>query len=240
MRFLLGRVLPCLLLLAVWPADAALVVFGDGRLLRVDEFRLEGTDRIVLELPGGGSMTIPIELVERIVDDEYERPKPGSTGDGAAVAGAGDPGSRRSVRAFEGDVSAASPYGKEILEAARAHRIDPALIAAVIKAESNFVPSAVSPKGARGLMQLMPATARRMGVRRDFDPAENIRGGTAYLAELAGRFGETAVELILAAYNAGEQAVENYGGVPPYRETQAYVKKVTALWRDAHATRPAS
>ena len=183
-------------------------------------------------------MTIPIELVERIVDDEYERPKPGSAGDGAAAAR--DPGSRRSVRAFEEDLPAASPYGTEILEAARAHRIDPALIAAVIKAESNFVPSAVSPKGARGLMQLMPATARRMGVRRDFDPAENIRGGTAYLAELAGRFGETAVELILAAYNAGEQAVENFGGVPPYRETQAYVKRVTTLWRDAHATRPAS
>jgi soluble lytic murein transglycosylase-like protein len=73
-----------------------------------------------------------------------------------------------------------------------------------------------------------------MGVRRDFDPRENIRGGTAYLAELAERFGETAVDLILAAYNAGERAVLEFGGVPPYRETQAYVKKVTELWRAAH------
>jgi hypothetical protein len=240
MRFLSGRFLPCLLLLAVWRADGALVVFGDGRLLRVDAFGLEGADRIVLALPGGGQMTIPLELVDRIVDEEYERPQPGNAGDGATLASAPDAGPRRSVRAFEETLPVVSPYAKEILEAARLHRIDPALIAAVIKAESNFVPSAISPKGARGLMQLMPATARRMGVRRDFDPRENIRGGTAYLAELAGRFGETAVELILAAYNAGERAVEDFGGVPPYRETQAYVKKVTALWRDARAARPAS
>ncbi|HUM01377.1 MAG TPA: lytic transglycosylase domain-containing protein [Thermoanaerobaculia bacterium] len=240
MRFLPVRILPCLLLLAVWRADGALVVFGDGRLLRVDSFGLEGADRIVLSLPGGGRMTIPLELIDRIVDDEYERPALPNEPDGRRPASAGADLSQRSVRAFEEKFPVVSPYSKEILQAAREFRIDPALIAAVIKAESNFVPSAISPKGARGLMQLMPATARRMGVGRDFDPRENIRGGTAYLAELAARFGETSVELILAAYNAGERAVEDFGGVPPYRETQAYVKKVTALWRDAWAARPSS
>jgi len=131
-------------------------------------------------------------------------------------------------------------YADLINAVAAEHGVDPGLVKAIIRTESNFDQHAVSRKGAQGLMQLMPGTAGRYAVSNAFDPAENIRGGTAYLAELAGRFGETAVELILAAYNAGEQAVENYGGVPPYRETQAYVKKVTALWRDAHATRPAS
>jgi soluble lytic murein transglycosylase-like protein len=79
-------------------------------------------------------------------------------------------------------------------------------------------------------MQLMPATARRLGVTSPFDPAQNVRGGAAYLSELAERYGETKVELILAAYNAGEGAVEAYGGVPPYRETREYVRRVGRLW----------
>lgn len=213
--------------------DAALVVFGDGRILQVASFRLLDADDVVLSLPGGGEMTIPLDLVDRIVDEEYERPAPGNGEGGATRAGAPAGGSRRSVRAFEDGSPGTSPYSKEIFEAARKYRIDPALIAAVIRAESNFVPSAISRKGARGLMQLMPATARRLGVARHFDPKENILGGTAYLAELAERYGETSVELILAAYNAGERAVEEYGGVPPYRETLAYVRRVTDFWTSA-------
>jgi len=237
MTLSLGRILPGLLLLAALPADGALVVFGDGRHLRVESYVLESEESIVLSLPGGGRMTIPLELVDRIVDEEYERPLPSAD---ASRAG-GPPGPPRpSVRAVSGSLPAGAPYSKEILEAAKKHRIDPALVAAVIRAESNFVPSAVSRKGARGLMQLMPATARRMGVRRDFDPRENIAGGTAYLAELAERFGDDAAELILAAYNAGERAVEEFGGVPPYRETRAYVKKVTELWRGARGEGGAS
>ena len=212
-----------LLLAGALPARGVLVVFGDGRLLRVESYELEDEERIALSLPGGGRITIPLERIDRIVDEEYERPQSGIAGDGGALAGAPDAGSRRSVRAFGERLPAASLYSQEILDAAKTHRVDPALIAAVIKAESNFDPSAISRKGARGLMQLMPATARRLGVRSAFDPRENIRGGTAYLAELADRFGDTAVELILAAYNAGERAVEEFGGVPPYRETRAYV-----------------
>lgn len=240
MKVLSGIVLSGLLLAGALPARGVLVVFGDGRLLRVEAYQLEDEERIALSLPGGGTITIPLELVDRIVDEEYERPRPGNAGDGGAVASAPDARSRRSVRAFEENLLVASLYSKEILDAAKAHRVDPTLIAAVIRAESNFDPSAISRKGARGLMQLMPATARRLGVLRAFDPRENIRGGTAYLAELADRFGETAVELILAAYNAGERAVEEFGGIPPYRETRAYVRRVTALWNDARAARPAS
>jgi hypothetical protein len=240
MRALFARALPWLILLTALPADGALVVFGDGRLLRVDSCRLVGADQIALNLAGGGRITIPLELVDRIVDEEYERPVSGDETDRQRLASDKDAGLRPSVRAFEEKLPVVSPYSKEILDAAKAHRIDPTLIAAVIRAESGFDPSAISRKGARGLMQLMPATARRMGVRRDFDPSENIRGGTAYLAELAARYGENAVELILAAYNAGERAVEEFGGVPPYRETLAYVRKVTAFWQEARAARPAS
>src|SRR5262249_39621776 len=128
-----------------------------------------------------------------------------------------------------------SPYSPQILAAAKEHQVDPAFIAAVIRAESNGVPTAVSRKGARGLMQLMPATARRLGVRRPFDPKENIRGGTASLAELAARFGDTRPDLVLAAYNAGERAVEEHKGVPPYRETRDYVRRVLAFWSGAGA-----
>lgn len=168
------------------------------------------------------------------VDDSARR-----TADGR-VAAKGDARPRRSIRIFDERAEVGAPYSTEILEAAKAHRVHPALIAAVIRAESNFVPLAISRNGAQGLMQLMPATARRLGVECAFDPRENIRGGTAYLAELADRFGETAVELILAAYNAGERSVDEFGGIPPYEETRAFVKRVSALWQEALAAHPAS
>ena len=104
--------------------------------------------------------------------------------------------------------------------------LDPYLVFLVIEQESHFRVRAVSPKGAQGLMQLMPGTARRFGVRRPFDAAENIRGGTRYLKELMTMFGGQ-VNLVLASYNAGEGAVLKYGrNVPPYRETRDYVKKI--------------
>jgi hypothetical protein len=220
------------LILAAPGALAALVVFEDGRTMRVAAYELKDDDRMLLSLHGGGSLTIPLDVVERIVDDEYERIEPPPPpGTGLSKQGSGP--APRSVRVFSENPLGGSRFDKEIFDAARKHRIDPSLIAAVIRAESNYAPRAVSRKGARGLMQLMPATARRLGVRYVFDPRENIQGGTAYLAQLAERFGEDAAELILAAYNAGERAVEEHGGVPPYRETREYVRRVTAFWKGA-------
>lgn len=107
--------------------------------------------------------------------------------------------------------------------------IDPALVMAVIHAESAFNITAVSNKNAQGLMQLIPETAERFGVRDSWDPVQNIKGGTAYLHWLLRHF-EGKVDLVLAAYNAGEGAVERYHGIPPYRETQNYVKQILASY----------
>lgn len=108
--------------------------------------------------------------------------------------------------------------------------LEPELVLAVIAAESDFNAQAHSPKDARGLMQLIPATARRFGVNDSWNPAENMHGGMAYLQWLVQRF-EGEVSLVLAAYNAGEGAVESYSGIPPYRETQNYVKRITREYR---------
>lgn len=121
-------------------------------------------------------------------------------------------------------------YRAIIDSAAAAHGVDRHLIHAVITAESGFNASAVSPKGASGLMQLMPATAQRYGVRNIFDPAENIHGGVRYLRDLITMFNGD-VKLALAGYNAGENAVIRAGHrIPPYAETVAYVPKVMDLW----------
>ena len=131
-----------------------------------------------------------------------------------------------------------SAYDDLIRQNAERHGVSADLVRAVIQAESGFNRYAVSPKGAMGLMQLMPATARDLGVRDPFHPAENIRGGVAYLAGLLSRFNQD-VEHALAAYNAGAARVEQYKGVPPYRETRNYVKKITAATKTAKsAPRP--
>lgn len=115
-----------------------------------------------------------------------------------------------------------------IRDAALRYGVSEQLVTAVIRVESGFNPRAVSPKGARGLMQLMPATASQLGVRNAFDPAENIDGGVRHLRGLMERF-ENNLPLALAAYNAGEGAVAQYGGIPPYRETQQYVTRILRI-----------
>jgi soluble lytic murein transglycosylase-like protein len=119
-------------------------------------------------------------------------------------------------------------------EKARKHAVDPQLVDAVIRAESGYNPAAVSVKGAAGLMQLMPATARQLGARNRFDPAENLEAGIKLLKQLQEKYGDE--RLALAAYNAGEGAVRKHGGVPPYRETVEYVRKIEAAYRKARPT----
>jgi soluble lytic murein transglycosylase-like protein len=121
-------------------------------------------------------------------------------------------------------------FDDEIRAAAQVFKVDDALIRAIIHAESAYRPDALSPRGARGLMQLMPATQRELQVVDVFDPLENIEGGTRYLAGLLDQFGRN-VELAAAAYNAGPDAVREHGGVPPYAETREYVRRVKILYQ---------
>jgi soluble lytic murein transglycosylase-like protein len=123
---------------------------------------------------------------------------------------------------------AGTPYGAEITAAAQRNGLDPALLAGLIKQESGFNPNAGSPAGARGLTQLMPGTAAGLGVTDVSDPAQSLEGGARYLAQQLATFGGDVTKA-LAAYNAGPGAVQRYGGVPPYAETQAYVQKVQAF-----------
>lgn len=123
------------------------------------------------------------------------------------------------------------PFQKIVCDAAQRHEVDPLLVNAVIRQESGFQANAVSKTGARGLMQLMPDTARSLGVNDAFNPRQNVEGGTTLLRQLIDRY-HGQLDLALAAYNAGPAAVDKYGGVPPFPETQAYVKNVLASYKE--------
>ena len=127
------------------------------------------------------------------------------------------------------NVTAEELYTPLIDEASKRHGVDGDLIKTIIRVESNFNPDAVSHKGCKGLMQLLPATATRFGVTDIFDPSQNIEGGTKFLRFLLDAF-KNDISLVAAAYNAGENAVTRWGGIPPYRETRDYVRKVKSLY----------
>ncbi|MCA1631650.1 MAG: lytic transglycosylase domain-containing protein [Acidobacteria bacterium] len=139
------------------------------------------------------------------------------TGAGALPMTAGD--------SLDGFTTGDSKVDSYIIESGRRHGVDPVLIYATMHQESSFKPRAMSYKGARGLMQLMPATAARFGVKNIWDPRQNIDGGARYMRFLLDRFGGD-VRLALAGYNAGEGAVDKYSGVPPYKETRDYVRRI--------------
>lgn len=221
------RLLPALVLaLAAVPAPAGaaqLVLFDDGRALRVAglEFR-EGEAHLALE--AGGEISVPAALVisvERAGESPDAPPateaEPLPVDEVASLADA--------LRGAERWRVAAGRYAELLASAADRHGLDRAVLAAVAKVESNFNPFAVSPMGACGILQLMPATARRFGVRNLFDAAENIEGGARYLAWLIERF-DGRLDLALAGYNAGEGAVDRHRGIPPFRETVGYVRHV--------------
>jgi soluble lytic murein transglycosylase-like protein len=132
-------------------------------------------------------------------------------------------------------VATRSDIDEFVRQAASKYQLDPDFVASVIKAESDFNPHAVSPKGARGLMQLMPQTATQLGVKDAFDPEANVEAGTAHLSDLLDRYHNDPIKA-LAAYNAGAHRVKQYHGVPPYRETRAYVAKIV---RDFNARKRA-
>lgn len=194
-------------------AGADLLIFPEGGFLRVDAWRVEG-DRIHVDLPSGGRLEMSLLRVERIVEERSAvEPVPEIP--------------EVPLRWREGMQPPDVPWGDQIAAAAERHGLAPELVAAVVSAESAFRPGAVSSKGARGLMQLMPATAERFGLHGEevHDPERNLDAGTRYLRWLADRF-DDRLELVLAAYNAGEGTVDRYGGVPPYGETRSYLKRI--------------
>jgi soluble lytic murein transglycosylase-like protein len=210
------------------PLAAEIAIFTDGRSMKVESYAAS-QESMALILPSGGQLTIPLERVERIIDDEVV-PEP-------VVEAIVDDGlfPKRSWRYDEMSKPLfGSKYDATIIEAAKHFDVDAALVSAVIKAESDYNPKVVSHKGARGLMQLMPATAKRFGVANSFDPKANIYGGTRYLRWLLKTFDGNA-DLAVAAYNAGEGNVWKYNGIPPFRETIGYVRKISKNFRKESA-----
>ena len=184
--------------------SAEIVFLTSGRTLSVKAHRAEG-DSIVLMLRSGGQIVCAASHIERIAPDELPYPEP-------------EPAASEAI--------APVPYSELIDRAAAREGLDARLVRAVIQVESAYRSKARSPKGAMGLMQLMPATARQYEVGDPYDPSDNIGAGTRHLKSLLGRF---ELPLALAAYNAGEAAVERFRGIPPYPETQDYVRRVLRL-----------
>jgi hypothetical protein len=221
----------CLLVSAA-PARAELVFFSSGRSLSVKGHHADG-DSLVLTLRGGGEIVCAPSLIARIEPDEVPYPElsEGRLGpDGTETQGREPFHGGRSGRGGRvtdpPDLQWDPRYDPIIEKASAAHGVDATLVRALIQVESNYEPRARSAKGAMGLMQLMPATARQYAVADPYDPASNIEAGIKHLKSLLERFTE---ELALAAYNAGEAAVQRFRGVPPYRETRSYVDRILRL-----------
>ena len=199
MRLIRGLLVACGTLFVAAPClRAEYVVLRSGQRLSVTGYQLLG-EKYRLQM-AGGSVEVPAEEVAGIEPEEVFTPQPSKP-------------------------AASAPF-REIVEAVAArYGMDADLITSVISVESNFDPKAVSRRSARGLMQLLPGTAERLGVRNIFDPQENIDAGTRYLRDLLKRYKNDLV-LALAAYNAGPERVQQYGRVPPYSETISYVRRV--------------
>ncbi len=193
-----------------------LAVFVDGRLLKVAAARVVGATEIRLELPGGGAIEVPLSRLDRVIADEVEAkpapiPVPSCRFDYAGQA-----------------LPPGTPFAEQIESASRGANLSPRLVAAVVAAESGFKPWAVSRVGAAGLMQLMPSVWLGQGLATPYEPSANLKAGCRHLRGLLDRFGE--LTLALAAYNAGVATVVKGGGVPPYRETRDFLRRVLARY----------
>ena len=201
------------------PASAEIVYLSSGKTLSVKSHRIEG-ESIILTMRNGGEVTCDKSIIEKIVADEvpYEEPKPEQPPTTIQALGApADPALLQTT-----------PYGEIIAAMSQAHGVDPMLVRALIQVESNYRPGAKSNKGAMGLMQLMPSTARQYRLRNPYDPTANIGAGVKHLKGLIDRM-DGAIDMALAAYNAGEGAVKKFKGIPPYRETRNYVSRILSI-----------
>src|SRR5688572_144706 len=196
------------------PASAELIFFSEQRSMSVASHRFEG-DRLIVSLRGGGEMSFDRALISKIAPDEV----PYIDSDNMETQEA-------AVPVATGTLAGTTAFDPIIESAATKHDVDARIVKAVIQVESAFQPRARSSKGAMGLMQLMPKTARQYKARNPYDPASNIDAGTKYLKQLLDEF---ELPLALAGYNAGEGAVRRFGGIPPYAETRAYVMKILGL-----------
>jgi len=198
-------------------ARAEIVVFKNGRSMSVKSVRLD-TEFATMMLREGGEVTFPSAIIARVDPDEV--PYPSDEPEPAAEVAVAPP------IAFElvsDAVLAARPFADLISTVAASYQLDARLVHAVIEQESNYQPRARSKKGAKGLMQLMPDTARQYGVRNSYDPKSNLEAGVRHLKDLMSRLD---LPTALAAYNAGEGTIKRYGGLPPFPETQTYVRNI--------------
>jgi len=216
-------------------ASASIAVFSDGRNMKIDAYEVE-EETIHLTFSGGAKISMALTRIERIVDDEVSTPEIVEEVKKIVEEGGVFP-TRSWTYSEDSPPLFQTKYNDIIIEAAKQFDVDAALVSAVIKAESDYNPRTVSHKGARGLMQLMPATAKRFGVTNSFDARQNIHAGTRYLRWLLKTFDGNA-DLAVAAYNAGEGNVWKYEGVPPFRETVTYINRIAKHIRKAIDTKP--
>ena len=203
-------------------ASAEIVVFKNGRMMSARSHKVVG-DMATLQLRDGGEVTFPASIIERVDPDEVPYPEPAAP-EVMEVPGVPEVPTGGVQAALVSDETLnARPFAALIASVAAAHEVDARLVHAVIEQESNYHARARSKKGARGLMQLMPATARQYGVSNSYDPKANIEAGVRHLKSLMSRLD---LPVALAAYNAGEGTIQRYGGLPPYPETQAYVRNI--------------
>lgn len=203
-------------------ARAEIVYLSSGRTVSVRSLEFSG-DTAVLTLRSGGEIVCPRALITEVLPDEVPYPEPAVEAEPGPATVVPVPVLQAArERLPDGRV----PYGNLIRRSSATHGVDPLLVQAVIHVESRYQQKARSRAGAMGLMQLMPETARRYAVKRPFDPATNIDAGTRHLRSLLNRY---PLALALAAYNAGEAAVERFQGIPPYAETRDYVGRILQL-----------